>query len=115
VRTFSGSVARAPVGHCGLIAALLDLDQLVQVVVSETDGMELRYKLTQLSMPGALEFVTEKSTGVGSRSLLAGKSAIEGKSTAYVCVGQVCSAPIHEAQTFQERLKQARIKGPATG
>jgi len=115
VRTFSGSVARAPVGHCGLIAALLDLDQLVQVVVSETDGMELRYKLTQLSVPGALEFVTEKSTGVGSRSLLAGKSAIEGKSTAYVCVGQICSAPIHEAQTFQERLKQARIKGPATG
>ena len=36
VKAFSGAVARSPIGHCGLLAAELDLDRLVQIGVSVT-------------------------------------------------------------------------------
>jgi len=104
---FSPSVARSPVGHCGLLAAEFDLDGLVQVAVRGSDGSQLRGELQQLSVPGALEFVTA-GDDAGPGSVLAGKTAKNGKSTAYVCVGPVCSAPIHEAQSLQETLRRAR-------
>ena len=114
VKAFSGAVARGPVGHCGLIAAALDLDHLVQVAVNVADGTELRSELMQLSMPGALEFATGGTIAASSRSLLAGKTAIGGKSTAYVCVGPVCSAPIHDTRSLKERLLEARAAKSAT-
>ena len=88
---YAACIARGR-GHPG-VAAALDLDQLVQVAVNVADGTELRSELMQLSMPGALEFATGGTVAASSRSLLAGKVAIGGKSTAYVCVGPVCSAP----------------------
>src|SRR6185437_15159626 len=50
-KAFSSAVARGPVGHCGLLAAELDLDRLVQVAVSVTNGTALRGELQQLSIP----------------------------------------------------------------
>ena len=110
---FAPSVARSPVSHCGLLAAELDLDRLVQVAVSNTRDTALRGQLLQLSVPGALEFVADTSVGVSPLSPLAGKTAIDGKSTAYVCVGPVCSAPIHEPQSLDETLRQARMEARA--
>jgi uncharacterized protein YyaL (SSP411 family) len=108
VKAFSGAVARSPVGHCGLLAAELDLDALVQVAVSDVEGNDLRSALVRLSVPGALEFFAGTSAPVSPRSLLAGKTVIEGRSTAYVCVGPVCSAPISDPRQLEERLRQAR-------
>jgi uncharacterized protein YyaL (SSP411 family) len=110
---FAPSVARSPVSHCGLLAAELDLDRLVQVAVSNTRDTALRGQLLQLSVPGALEFVADTGVGVSPLSPLAGKTAIDGKSTAYVCVGPVCSAPIHEPQSLDETLRQARTEARA--
>jgi uncharacterized protein YyaL (SSP411 family) len=110
-KAFSATVARGPVGHCGLLAAELDLDRLVQVAVSVTNGTALRGELQQLSIPGALEFIAEATAGIGARSPLAGKTPIEGKSTAYVCVGPVCSAPIQDAPSLRDRLREARSEG----
>ena len=86
VKAFSGAVARSPIGHCGLLAAELDLDRLVQIGVSVTGENELRSQLMKLSIPGAVEFLAE-GTDVGQRSLLSGKPSLGGKSTAYVCIG----------------------------
>jgi hypothetical protein len=110
-KAFSSVVARGPVGHCGLLAAELDLDRLVQVAVSVTNGTALRGELHQLSIPGALEFIAEATAGIGPRSPLAGKTPIEGKSTAYVCVGPVCDAPIQDAPSLKDRLREARSEG----
>jgi uncharacterized protein YyaL (SSP411 family) len=60
-----------------------------------------------------LEFVADTGVGVSPLSPLAGKTAIDGKSTAYVCVGPVCSAPIHEPQSLDETLRQARTEARA--
>jgi uncharacterized protein YyaL (SSP411 family) len=113
-KAFSASVTGAPIGHCGLLAAELDLDQLVQVAVSGKGGADLKSQLMRLSVPGALEFVSAASAA-GSRSLLADKTALGGKSTAYVCVGPVCSAPINEPDAFKQRLQQARSGNAVTG
>jgi uncharacterized protein YyaL (SSP411 family) len=108
VKAFSGAVERAPVGHCGLIAATLDLNRLIQIAVIVTNETALRSELMQLSMPGALEFATAGTTSVSSRSSLAGKTTVGGKSTAYVCVGPVCSAPVLERRSFKDQLLRAR-------
>ncbi len=108
-RAFSGVVARGPTGHCGLIAAELDLDQLVQIAVIG-GGNSLRSQLHQTSMPGALEFVSHGDPNVGPESPLAGKTSSGGKSTAYVCAGPVCSAPIQDAGALREELLIARSR-----
>jgi uncharacterized protein len=46
--------------------------------------------------------------------LLSGKPALGDKSTAYVCVGPVCSAPLDEPEMFRQRLQQARLRDAAT-
>ena len=65
---FSGAVASSPVGHCGLLAAALDLDALTQVKIprgpvlqcSDPDHVAV---LHGLSLPGAIEF-TAYANGV---------------------------------------------------
>ncbi len=114
IKAFSGAAARSPIGHCGLLAAELDLDRLVQIAVSVAGHPELRSQLMKLSVPGAVEFIAEETTPVSPRSLLSGKPAVGDKSTAYVCVGPVCSAPIHEPEIFRQRLQHARFGDAAT-
>jgi uncharacterized protein YyaL (SSP411 family) len=110
LKTFAPAMAAGPIGHCALLAAELDLDRLVQVAVSVTDGTALCGELRQLSIPGALEFVTRPGGPAGPGSLLSDKTAINGKSTAYVCVGPICSAPIQDAKALEETLRRARIE-----
>ncbi|HVX37165.1 MAG TPA: thioredoxin domain-containing protein [Hyphomicrobium sp.] len=113
LKAFAPAVALGPIGHCALLAAELDLDRLVQVAVSVTDGSTLRGELQQLSIPGALEFVARPGTPAGPGSLLSDKTAINGKSTAYVCIGPVCSAPIQNAKALQETLRRVRTERDA--
>jgi uncharacterized protein len=63
-------------------------------------------------MPGAVEFISETSPAVGDESALAGKTSIEGKSTAYVCVGPVCGAPAQDAEALRKELLIARSETP---
>ncbi|MFT3732600.1 MAG: thioredoxin domain-containing protein [Hyphomicrobium sp.] len=104
---FSGAVARMPTGHCGLIAAELDLGRLVQVAVIGAEPSELQRVLRSVSLPGAIEFVSEATT-FPAASPLAGKAGIDGKSTAYVCVGPVCGAPIQDGATMRKEVLIAR-------
>jgi uncharacterized protein YyaL (SSP411 family) len=107
VNGFAAASGQAPIAYCGLLAAELDLDLLVQIAVGVTSGTDLRDELMKLSVPGALEFVAGAAIAE-SRSLLAGKTAAEDKSTAYICVGPVCSAPIADPGLFGQRLREAR-------
>jgi uncharacterized protein YyaL (SSP411 family) len=104
---FSGAVARSPTAHCGLMAAELDLSRIVQVAVIGGDAEQLTTVLESLSLPGAITFVTEGGS-FAEGSPLAGKAARDGKSTAYVCVGPVCGAPIIEASALRKEVLIAR-------
>jgi len=104
---FAGAEARSPIGHCGLIAAELDLNCLVQVaVIGGDDG--LATILRGISLPGDVEFISAAAPALIGQSALAGKSGIGGRSTAYVCTGPTCSAPLQEPGEFLERLRAAR-------
>ncbi|MBN9247930.1 MAG: thioredoxin domain-containing protein, partial [Hyphomicrobium sp.] len=107
VSAFLGAVARVPTGHCGLIAAELDLDRLVQVAVIGSDN-NLAAELNRVSLPGAVEFISAAAPGLSNQSPLAGKAGIGGKSTAYVCVGPTCSTPLQEPDELLARLRAAR-------
>jgi uncharacterized protein YyaL (SSP411 family) len=107
VNGFAAASGQAPIAYCGLLAAELDLDRLVQIAVGVTSGTDLRDELMKLSVPGALEFIGSAGSAK-SRSLLAGKTAAGDKSTAYVCVGPVCSAPIADRALLGQRLREAR-------
>lgn len=107
VEAFAGAVARSPTGHCGFLAAELDLDRLVQVSVIGSDRSFAK-ALHQLSVPGDVEFISETAPDLGAQSPLAGKASIGGKPTAYVCVGPTCSAPMQELDEFAARLRASR-------
>ncbi|MBS0234296.1 MAG: thioredoxin domain-containing protein [Proteobacteria bacterium] len=106
-QAFSGVAARGPTGHCGLLAAELNLGRPVQVAVIGNSGSDLGASLRTTSAPGAIEFVTDAGS-FPAGSPLAGKTAIGGKSTAYVCVGPVCGLPIQDSATFKKELLIAR-------
>jgi uncharacterized protein len=107
VKAFSGAIARTPTGHCGLIAAELELGRLIQVAVIGDGNSDLQNALRNVSLPGAATFVSEAGS-FPDGSPLAGKSSRDGKSTAYVCVGPVCGAPINEASSLTKELLIAR-------
>jgi uncharacterized protein len=107
VRAFAGVVTRGPTGHCGLLAAELDLDRLVQVAVIGTATSDLEHTLRTTSLPGSIEIISE-AEAFPAGSALAGKRSVNGKSVAYVCVGPVCQPAILSAETLRKEILIAR-------
>ncbi len=108
---FQGEIARGPVGHCGLLAASLDLESLIQVVLAANDdppGAALRRVLACTSIPGALEFVARLNTAQKLPAAIGTKLEVAVTATAYVCIGPVCGAPVFEPGKLRERLLHAR-------
>jgi uncharacterized protein len=107
VSAFSGAVAAGPAGHCGLLAATLDLEDLAQIKVLGGHATRLSEVLKTVSVPGALEFDT--ANGALLSAALDGRVAEPiGDNAALVCSGQVCSAPIDDPDTFRARLLEIR-------
>ena len=83
-----------------------------RVVVPEGgDARALRRALNDVSLPGAV--VQEVRAGEGASacptsSPAHGKTAIDGKPTAYVCIGPQCSLPVTEPAKLVETIKAAR-------
>jgi uncharacterized protein len=110
---FAGAIASGPVGHCGLLAAALDLDSLLQIKISLDQGQDLTAALLSQSIPGALEFGT-KLNDVQLKFEPAPKSGgpqIEG---AVICRGPVCGAPTADAVEFRAELLKSRRSAAAS-
>ena len=114
-QAFAAAAAQSPIGHCALLAAELDVNQLVQVAIKSPSGPSaLRDELQRRSIPGALEFTAGSEGQTGQSSILGGKTMIDENSTAYVCVGPVCSAPIQDPERLREALQRARTGSGVT-
>lgn len=113
LKAYSSAVAGGPVGHCGLIAASLDLETLIQVKVSGDDPA-LADVLYTLSLPGAVEFVHPLNDVHISASFVAVPSVTD-TPAALVCSGTICSQPIDEPQSFRQRLMQTRHSNGVSG
>ena len=115
LRAFAGPMAETLLAHMGLLAADLDLiapAHIVLIVPEGGDAKELRSALSGVSLPGAV--VQEVRAGDSLVSALPasspahGKTAIDGKPTAYVCIGPQCSLPVTEPAALVETVRAAR-------
>ncbi len=112
LRGFSGDLAQNLIAHAGLLAGAMDFiaPQLVVLVNAASNGTDdLAAVLERHSLPGALEFRLEGASIGLQAPALAGKSAIDGKSTGYLCIGPQCSPPVCDAVALQAALKRQRI------
>jgi hypothetical protein len=110
-KAFSGVAIQNVFAHASMLGGVLDLlapAHIVIVVPQGADASELRQALRQVSLPGAVVQEIRDSGGIPASSPAHGKTAIDGKATAYVCIGPQCSAPVTEPSALIETVKSAR-------
>ena len=96
---FAADLGRNALGHCGLLAGFFDLLAPQHVVVISPGAGDTTSPLARamfgLSLPGAVQQVIAAGQPLASPAL-AGKTALDGKPTAYACIGPQCSLPVTE-------------------
>jgi hypothetical protein len=115
LRAFAGSIASNVLAHTGLLAAELDLlapAHIVLIAPEGTDTLALRRALHEVSLPSAVIQEVRAGQELPASFPVHGKTAIEGKPTAYVCIGPQCSLPVTEPSALVETVKAARRAAP---
>ncbi|MEQ1652617.1 MAG: thioredoxin domain-containing protein [Hyphomicrobium sp.] len=110
LKAFSGAIVTGPVGHCGMLAAAMDLDSLAQVKVGAGADAALTQTVLGMSLPGALEFLTNKN----DVQLAFAEGRIVPATGAIVCAGPVCGAPMLEPSGLRDRLLNIRRSSAAS-
>jgi uncharacterized protein YyaL (SSP411 family) len=64
--------------------------------------------MLDLSLPGAVEQIVEPGRTLANPALT-GKSAIDGKATAYACLGPQCSLPVTDPEALVDLLRKQRM------
>jgi uncharacterized protein YyaL (SSP411 family) len=115
LRGLAGAMMANVLAHAGLLGAALDAmaPALVVIVVPEgADATPLRRALADVSLPNAVVHAVCAGEGgvaaLPASSPAHGKTAIDGKPTAYVCIGPQCSLPVTEPAKLVETVKAAR-------
>jgi uncharacterized protein len=111
LRAFAGAMSRNVFSHTGLLTGEIDLNapaHIVIVVPEGADARELRRALADVSLPGAVVQEIRERESLPTHSPAHGKTALDGKPTAYVCIGPQCSAPVTEPAALVEAVKEAR-------
>ncbi|HYH71046.1 MAG TPA: AGE family epimerase/isomerase, partial [Methyloceanibacter sp.] len=111
LRAFLAALAENIVGHTGLLTGLLELTapaQIVIVVPEGGDARDMRRALRDVSLPGAVVMEVRDGATLAENSPAYGKRAIDGKATAYVCIGPQCSAPVMDAAGLVAAVRAGR-------
>jgi uncharacterized protein len=111
LKAFAGAMRENVLAHAGLLAAEFDVmapTLIVFVVPEGGDARALRRALNDVSLPGAVVQEVRVGESLPASSPAHGKTAIDGKTTAYVCIGPQCSLPVTEPEKLIETIKGAR-------
>ena len=116
VRGFSGAIAKNVFSHTGLLTGVIDLlapAHIVIVVPQRGDAGARPPPPPQVwrATPrggGIRAGESRVSASVLANSPAHGKHAIDGKPTAYVCIGPQCSAPVTEPAALVEAVRERR-------
>jgi uncharacterized protein len=111
LQSFAGAMNENVLAHAGLLAAMLDAyapTLIVLFVPQDGDPRPLRRVLADLSLPGIVIQEIKEGEVLPSASPAHGKTAIDGKPTAYLCIGPQCSLPVTEPAALVETVKAAR-------
>jgi uncharacterized protein YyaL (SSP411 family) len=106
----AGEAIRFASFHTGYFSALADHLTPRHVVLIRGGGEEaLRDALAHISLPGfVIEWLPEDAEPSQSSPAF-GKKAVDGRATAYVCVGPQCSPPVTDAEALLGTLRSDRI------
>jgi uncharacterized protein YyaL (SSP411 family) len=109
---FQGAAQTMAIAYTGLLSGALTLIGPQHIVIagdkSTQEGAAWRKALCEVSLPDALVQWVPDEAAIPPASPAAGKGRIDGKTTAYVCIGQRCSLPLTEPELLKERLKEER-------
>jgi uncharacterized protein YyaL (SSP411 family) len=111
LRAFGSGIAGNPVGYSGLLGAAVDMmaPALVVLIMPEGgDASAMRAALRDVSIPNAVIQEVREGDALPEASPAHGKTAVDGKVTAYVCLGPQCSLPVTEPDALVETIKAAR-------
>ena len=111
LQRFAGAVAGNPVAHSGMLAAAIDTMAPALVVLMVPDGGDasaMRAALRDVSLPNVVVDEVWVDETLPASSPAFGKTPVDGKTTAYVCLGPQCSLPVTEPEKLVETIKAAR-------
>ena len=113
IAAFSGEVGHNPLAHAALLSGAMLLERPVQVVLIGDPGgadlVALRRAALAASLPDAVVLQVGADPALPAAHPAFGKSALDGRATAYVCPGQTCLAPVVEAADLAVSLASAGL------
>jgi uncharacterized protein YyaL (SSP411 family) len=108
IAAFSGEAAKNPYPHVTLINAAQFLAEATQmVVIGDPDDAETHALVAarnRASLPASVLSIIASSDDLSAGHPAAGKTRVDGKATAYVCRGPVCSAPLTDPSALRDYL-----------
>jgi uncharacterized protein YyaL (SSP411 family) len=116
LQTFLGGSASQPLALSEMLLALdFYLDRPKEIVIVAPEGRQAEVEpflaeFRKTFLPNRILVVATEGEGIESHARLipvaGGKSAIEGKPTAYVCEHGACQLPAKDPKTFAQQLKE---------
>ena len=110
IEGFAGELRDNAFGYGTLLRAAGLLAAAVQVVIigapEARDTQRLQRNAYRGSVPGRIVSVIAPGGALHASHPAAGKTQVDGKATAYVCRGPVCSLPINDADALVAELAQ---------
>ena len=114
IDVFSGEARRNPAVHCALLSGYALLARPAQVVLIGAAGdprlAELRGIALGAAAPDLIVLTVAPGTALADEHPAAGKDAIGGRATAYVCPGRTCLPPATDPDELAELLAPARLR-----
>ena len=114
VEQFAGMALQAPQAHPSLLTAALALETPQQVVIVGPDDRVRREVLQAIEKHASFNLTSHIfSPDEGAAHTLPpdhpahGKTASDGRTTAYLCIGPVCREPVHSADELTRLLDES--------
>ena len=106
VEAFGGEPARSVVAITSFMNGFDLFQNAVQIVIigQEPDTHDLKSALYRLSLPNRVLQVIGSGDALADGHPAKGKSMVDGKATAYICIGTTCSAPVTSGNDLVDAL-----------
>lgn len=112
-RSFMGEALRVASLHTGYFSGLADHTLPQHIVLIRGAGeASMRDALNNISLPGAVVQWLQDEASAPESSPAFGKRAVQGKATAYICVGPQCSPPVTTPDELLATLRRGRSAWP---
>ncbi len=112
VQCFGDAIAKNIFSHIGLLAGAIDIISPLHLVIVKPETTDdtttpMLAMLKSLPAPGLVVQIIKENLTLPETSPAYNKKCVEGKTTAYLCVGETCQPPITKAEDLSTAIKNA--------